>query len=90
MVINLTVHESWTTIPHALARILTSLAALERPREPGEDLDDLTELLAGMDDTPEPAPGAPAPAKPSPAPAAATPPAREWDGTPRTGKDLYK
>jgi hypothetical protein len=68
-------------------------------REPGQDDtgDDLAELLAGMDDASEPSP-APSPAppasakapRPSPAPAAATPPARDWDGTPRTGRSLYR
>ena len=92
MTITLNLDPSWTTIPHALARILTSLAALERPREPGEDLDDLSELLSGLDDPePQPAAPAPAPARPAPQPSpASTPPAREWDGVPKTGRGLYK
>ena len=90
MTITLNIAPSWTVVPHALSRIMASLAALERPREPGEDLDDLSELLAGMDD-PEPAPATPAVARPAPAPSpAATPPAREWDGVPRTGPSLYR
>ena len=89
MTITLNIHDSWAAIPVALSRILAGLAALERPRQPGDDGDDLAELLDGIDD-PEPAPAAPAPARPSPVPAAATPPAREWDGVPRTGRGLYK
>jgi hypothetical protein len=85
MTITLNIDPSWTTIPHALARILTSLAALERPREPGEDLDDLSELLAGMDD-PEPA----APARPAPQPAPTPPAPRRFDGPPTSGQSLYK
>jgi hypothetical protein len=97
------IHDSWAAIPVALSRILAGLAALERPREPGEDLDDLSELLAGMDD-PEPQPAAqPAVSRPAPAPSPATPPAarpvpapamppdgRDWDGVPRTGRSLYR
>jgi hypothetical protein len=75
-------------VPHALSRLLVALAALEKPRQPGDDGEDLTGLLAGMDD-PEPAPQ-PAAAKPSPTPATATPPAREWDGVPKTGRGLDK
>ena len=90
MTITLNLDPSWTAVPHALSRILTTLAALERPRQPGEDLDDRAKLLDGID-APEPAPAAPAVAKPSPAPQpAATPPAREWDGVPRTGRSLYR
>jgi len=91
LVINLTVHESWTAVPHALARILAALTALEKPRQVGDDGDDLTELLDGLlDDTP--APAAPAVARPSPAPQpAATPPAaRRFDGPPQSGQALYK
>src|SRR5262245_38227570 len=94
MQVTINLHSSWTTIPHALARILASLATLERTREPGEDLDDLSELLAGMNDPePQPAPQ-PVVSRPSPAPAAATPPAngrtpRAFDGIPTTGKSLY-
>ena len=86
------IHDSWAAIPVALSRILAGLAALERPREPGEDLDDLSELLSGMDDPePQPAAPAPAPARPAPQPSpASTPPAREWDGVPKTGRGLYK
>jgi hypothetical protein len=105
--ITLNVHESWRAHPGPLARVLAHVAALEAPapwtppavREPGQDDDDgLAELLAGMDDAPEPSP-APSPAppavakapKPSPAPAAATPPTgRDWDGVPRTGRSLYR
>ena len=92
MTITLNIAPSWTVVPHALSRIRASLAALERPREPGEDLDDLSELLSGMDDPePQPAAPAPAPARPAPQPSpASTPPAREWDGVPKTGRGLYK
>src|SRR5262249_13003625 len=89
MRLEIAIHDSWATVPHALSRLLIALAALEKPRQPGEDGEDLTELLDGID-TPEPAPAAPATPKPAPAPAAATPPAREWDGVPRTGRDLYR
>jgi hypothetical protein len=95
LTITLVIHESWSTaVPHALARILAGLAALEQPRALGDDADDLSTLLDGLlDDAPEssPAPAAapqPAPSKP---PAAATPPAtQDWDGTPRTGRSLYR
>jgi hypothetical protein len=89
MTITLNLDPSWTAVPHAFARIMASLAALERPRQPGEDLDDLSELLSGMDD-PEPAPAAPAVARPSPAASPATPPAGRFNGTPTTGQQLYK
>jgi hypothetical protein len=90
MTITLNIDPSWTTIPHALARILTTLAALEHPREPGDDLSDLGELLDGIND-PEPAPAAPAPARPAPAASPATPPAaRRFDGEPTSGQSLYK
>jgi hypothetical protein len=79
MTITLTIHDSWRAHPGPLSRLLAHLAALEAPapwtppatREPGQDDDDgLVELLAGMDDTPEPAP---APAAPAPAPARPSP-----------------
>jgi hypothetical protein len=98
MIFRFRVHESWTTVPHALARILTTLAALERPRQPGDDGEDLALLLDGVD-TPEPQPAAVPAARPAVPPAsrpvatpspAAAPPAREWDGVPRTGRGLYK
>jgi hypothetical protein len=96
--ITIHIHDSWAAIPVALSRLLVALAALERPRQPGDDGDDLAELLAGMDD-PEPAPAArlaPAPAArlspaSAPAPAPATPSAaQEWDGVPKTGRGLYR
>jgi hypothetical protein len=83
MTITLTIDPSWAAVPVALSRVLLALTALERPRQPGDDGDDLTELLAGMDD-PEPAPAS------SPAPTAPAPAAKEWDGVPRSGKGLYK
>ena len=95
MNITIHIHDSWAAIPVALSRLLAGLAALERPRQPGDDGDDLAELLAGMDDpepapVPSPAPPAPAP-PPRPSPAPATPPAaQEWDGVPRTGRSLYR
>ena len=89
MTITVHIHDSWASIPVALSRLLVALAALERPRQPGDDGDDLAELLDGID-APEPAPGAPAPARPAPQPSPAMPPAREWDGVPRTGKGLYR
>jgi hypothetical protein len=89
MTITIHIHDSWASEPVALARVLLAAAALEKPRQPGDDGEDLAELLDGID-TPEPQPGAPAPAKPSPAPSPTTPPAREWDGVPRSGKGLYR
>jgi hypothetical protein len=100
MIFRFRVHESWTTVPHALARILTTLAALERPRQPGDDGEDLSELLDGMDD-PEPQPAAVAVPAPHPAVspairpavATATPPARvakPFDGIPTTGRSFYR
>jgi hypothetical protein len=98
--ITLNVHESWRAHPGPLSRLLAHLHALEAPapwtppvvREPGQDDDDsadLARLLDGLLDDPVPCPAAPAPARP--APAAATPPAgKDWDGTPRTGKSLYR
>jgi hypothetical protein len=88
MTITVNLHPSWH-----LPSVFAALARIEQQREPGEDLDDLSELLAGMDEPESPAPAAPAVARPSPAPQpspAASPPAREWDGVPRTGKGLYK
>jgi hypothetical protein len=82
MQLTITIHDSWATIPVALSRVLLALGALEKPRQPGDDGEGLTELLAGLEDDPEPAPAA--------SPAASTPPAREWDGVPRGGKCLYK
>jgi hypothetical protein len=92
--ITIDIDPSWASIPVALSRVLLAVAALERPRQPGDDGEDLAELLDGIDDpepapAPSPAPPAPAPT-PKPAPAAATPPARDWDGTPRTGRSLYR
>jgi hypothetical protein len=90
--ITIHIHDSWASIPVALARVLLAVAALERPRQPGDDGEDLAELLDGID-APEPAPAAPAPApaKPSPAPSPATPPApRRFDGEPTTGRQLYR
>jgi hypothetical protein len=91
MTITIHIHDSWASVPVALSRVLLAAAALERPRQPGDDGDDLAELLDGID-TPEPAPAAPAPvpSRPAPAPSPATPPAREWDGVPKTGRGLYK
>jgi hypothetical protein len=90
MTITLLIHDSWATIPVALSRVLIALKALEQPRQPGDDGEDLAELLGGIDDL-EPAPAAPAPARPAPAPAPATAtPVREWDGVPKTGRGLYK
>jgi hypothetical protein len=102
MTITLNIHESWSTaVPVALSRVLAGLAALERPRAPGDDLDDLSELLDGIND-PEPAPAVtPAATRPAaapaatPSPAAATPragrpSARPFDGVPTTGQGLYR
>jgi len=87
--LSITIHPSWQSVPVALSRVLLALQALEKPRQPGDDGDDLTELLAGMDD-PEPAPAVPAAAVPSPA--RATPPAtsRAFDGVPTTGPAMYR
>jgi hypothetical protein len=91
MTITIHIHDSWASIPVALSRVLLAVAALERPRQPGDDGDDLAELLDGID-TPKPQP-APQPAVRAPArpPAPATPSAaKEWDGVPRTGRSLYR
>jgi hypothetical protein len=97
MTITVDVHDSWASIPVAMSRLLIALAALEKPRQPGDDGDDLTELLDGLLDAP--APAAPAPARPSPAPQPAPPPASRapdrprgpaFDGVPQTGPQLYK
>jgi hypothetical protein len=78
MNLTLTIHPTWASVPVALSRLLLALTALEQPRQPGDDGDDLTELLDGLLDD-------------APAPAAATPPAAPaWDGTPRTGRSLYR
>jgi len=82
------IHDSWAAIPVALSRILAGLAALERPRQPGDDGDDLAELLDGIDD-PEPAPAAPAPGRPSPAPQP-SPAMPRFSGEPTSGQSLYK
>jgi hypothetical protein len=98
MQLTITIHDSWAAIPVALSRLLIALRALERPRQPGDDGEDLAELLAGMDD-PEPAPAAPfpaptangpAPARPAPQPVATPPAPRRFDGPPTTGQSLYK
>jgi hypothetical protein len=104
VILNLTIHDSWAAHPGPLSRLLAHLAALEQPapwtppvvREPGDDADDLAELLAGMDDAREtsaPAmpPAAAPPRPPAPQPSPATPPAgRAFDGIPTTGKSLYR
>jgi hypothetical protein len=88
MTITITIHDSWATIPVALSRVLIALKALEQPRQPGDDGEDLTELLSGMDD-PEPAPAAPAPGRPSPAPQP-SPAMPRFSGEPTSGQSLYK
>jgi hypothetical protein len=85
MTITLHIHESWSDVPVALSRLMVALAALEKPRQAGDDGDDLTELLSGMDDAPEATAAAATPmAAPRP-PAAAT-----FSGEPRTGQAMYK
>jgi hypothetical protein len=86
------IHDSWASVPHALSRLLVALAVLEKPRQPGDDGEDLTELLSGMDDPePQPAPQPSAAPPRPPAPTTATPPDKpSFDGTPRTGKSLYR
>jgi hypothetical protein len=54
MTITLTIDPSWLAVPIAASRLFLALHALERPRQPGDDGDDLAELLDGID-TPEPA-----------------------------------
>jgi hypothetical protein len=105
MVLQLTIHSSWASVPVALSRILTTLAALEHARQPDDDLsdldDDLRQLLDGIDG-PEPAPAAtpasrhaalpasrPA-ATPAPAmPPAARPSAKPFEGIPTTWRQMY-
>ena len=100
MILNLTIHDSWAAHPGPLSRLLAHLAALEQPapwtppvvREPGDDADDLAELLAGMDDAPEAFAAAPQPAAapartPAPQPQPAMP---RFSGEPTTGQSLYK
>jgi hypothetical protein len=90
MTITIHIHDSLASIPVALSRILLAAAALEKPRQPGDDGEDLAELLDGID-APEPAPAAPAPARPAPQPSPATPLApRRFDGEPVSGQSLYK
>jgi hypothetical protein len=97
MVLQLTIHSSWASVPVALSRILTTLAALEHARQPGDDLsdldDDLRQLLDGIDG-PEPAPAAtPTAAKPTAAaatPPAARPSAKPFEGIPTTGSQFYR
>jgi hypothetical protein len=93
----LTIHvdPSWLVHAEALGRILDHVRALEAPapyvprpvREPGDDGDDLAELLSGMD-TPElPPVSAPArhpAAKPGPAPSTSV------EARPATGQALYR
>ena len=57
MIIQLQLHDSWKAVPVALSRLLVALTALEQPRQPGDDASDLTELLDGLLDDPEPARG---------------------------------
>jgi hypothetical protein len=92
MTITVHIHDSWAAVPVALSRLLVALRALERPRQPGDDAEDLTLLLDGID-APEPA------AMPSPAaarPPAALPsagrqqPAKPFEGVPTTGKAFYR
>jgi hypothetical protein len=97
--ITVNLHPSWH-----LPSIFAALAAIERPRQPGDDADDLAELLDGINDPePQPAPQ-PAVARPTPAPQPAPPqavprslpaagrapdrPARAFDGAPTTGRQL--
>jgi hypothetical protein len=100
MRLEIAIHDSWASVPVALSRLLIALKALEQPRQPGDDGEDLAELLDGID-TPEPG-AAPQPAAsrithgvsnlPSPAPQpAATPPAqRRFSGEPTSGQSMYK
>jgi hypothetical protein len=84
MRLEIAIHDSWASVPHALSRLLVALAALEKPRQPGDDGDDLAELLDGIDD-PEPAPAS-APVKPP----NGRPLARPFDGVPTTGQAMYR
>jgi hypothetical protein len=93
--LEIALHSSWTSVPGALSRVLVALHALEQPRQPGDDGDDLTELLSGMDDAPEASAPAATPTAPPRPPAVSRPPATppaatDWDGTPRTGRSLYR
>jgi hypothetical protein len=92
MQLTIHIHDSWSTaVPVALSRFLLAAAALEQPRPPAADASDLTELLDGLLDDPEPAPAAPAPSRPAPASSPATPPAaRRFDGEPTSGQSMYK
>jgi hypothetical protein len=98
MTITLTIHESWGAHHGPLSRLLAQIAALEQPtpwsppvtRQPGDDDEDLAELLDGIDGTElEPA-QAPAASPATPRPPAARPVARPFDGIPTTGKSLYR
>jgi hypothetical protein len=83
MTITLHIDPSWAAVPVALSRVHLALTALEHPRQPGDDGDDLAELLDVIND-PEPSP-----APPTPKPPAARPAAKPFDGAPTTGRGLY-
>jgi hypothetical protein len=89
--ITIDIDPSWASIPVALSRVLLAVAALERPRQPGDDGEVLAELLDGID-IPEPAPAA-ASAAPKPLPSAAREAARSarsFDGISQTGSAMYR
>jgi hypothetical protein len=95
MRLEIAIHGSWAAVPDALSRVLVALNALEQPRQPGDDGDDLTELLDGLLDAPEASTQAATPAAAPRPPAASRSPAtpaaaQDWDGTPRTGRSLYR
>jgi hypothetical protein len=96
MTLTITIDPSWLVHPELLGRLLEDCRALESPapwmppatRQPGDDgdEDDLSALLAGMDDPPPAAVATVPPRPPAPKAPAIPPPA----AVPTTGSALYK
>jgi hypothetical protein len=97
VIITITIDPSWLRHGAALARVLDHIRALEAPapytppaaREPGDDDEDLGQLLDGMD-APEPAAAASPAAAPRPRPIPATQQLAEAPTAIATGSQLYK